>query len=129
MKSPLLLLDLKILYFLYLVDRHAGASEEEKQEQERKFKEVGEAYAVLSDTKKRSRYDNGHDLDNLVSSSNNSSNHGFSDHHMDASQIFKAFFGNSAAGMHAHSYHHHSGFGAGGPGAAGQMPGNFFQFG
>merc|ERR1711913_266485 len=33
-------------------DRHSGASEDEKKEHERKFKEVGEAYGVLSDTKK-----------------------------------------------------------------------------
>ncbi len=37
-------------------DRHANATEDEKQEQEKKFKEVGEAYAVLSDSKKRTRY-------------------------------------------------------------------------
>merc|ERR1712083_1209404 len=46
-------------------DRHSGASEEEKKEHERRFKEVGEAYGILSDTKKRSRYDNGHDCDDL----------------------------------------------------------------
>lgn len=47
----------------YHPDRHANASEGEKKEQEKMFKEVGEAYGILSDPKKRSRYDNGHSLD------------------------------------------------------------------
>lgn len=33
-------------------DRHSSATEEEKKEQEKKFKEVGEAYGVLTDAKK-----------------------------------------------------------------------------
>ena len=46
-------------------DRHANASDAEKKEEEKKFKEVGEAYTVLSDSKKRTRYDQGHDLEDL----------------------------------------------------------------
>ena len=43
-------------------DRHASASEKEKREHEIKFKEIGEAYAVLTDSKKRAMYDRGQDI-------------------------------------------------------------------
>ncbi|XP_012058088.1 PREDICTED: dnaJ homolog subfamily C member 7 [Atta cephalotes] len=64
-------------------DRHVNASEGEKREQEKKFKEVGEAYGILSDPKKRSRYDRGHDLDDNES--------GFQD--MDPNAMFHFFCG------------------------------------
>jgi len=104
-------------------DRHVGATEDEKADHEKKFKEIGEAYGVLSDAKQKSRYDAGQDLDSSNSSSSYSSGGGFSQP-MDAAQMFKAFFGNrNDAGMH-HAFHHHFGFGSNN----GHMPGAFFQF-
>ena len=98
-------------------DRHAGASEEEKKEHERKFKEVGEAYGVLSDAKKRSRYDNGHDLEDL-----DGHGHGFGGD-IDPNQVFQAFFGGAGGGGHGGMHGASFSFG-GGPGG-----GTFFQFG
>lgn len=86
-------------------DKHANASEGEKKEQEKKFKEVGEAYGILSDPKKRTRYDNGHDLDDMEGGI----------HEMDPNAMFQSFFGQHGGGYQ---------FQAGG------MPNGFsFQFG
>ncbi|KAK2708187.1 hypothetical protein QYM36_013946, partial [Artemia franciscana] len=42
-------------------DRHSSATEEEQKEQERSFKDLNEAYTMLSDPEKRSRYDREND--------------------------------------------------------------------
>uniref|UniRef100_A0AAY4ADA7 DnaJ homolog subfamily C member 7 n=1 Tax=Denticeps clupeoides TaxID=299321 RepID=A0AAY4ADA7_9TELE len=70
-------------------DRHSGASVEVQKEEEKKFKEVGEAFTVLSDPKKKSRYDSGQDLDD--------DNMNMGD--FDANNIFKAFFGGGPGGF------------------------------
>lgn len=66
-------------------DRHANATEEEKKEQEKKFKELGEAYGILSDPKKKARYDTGQDMDDFDGGM----------HDIDPTQVFQTFFGGS----------------------------------
>lgn len=96
-------------------DRHASASENEKHDHEVKFKEIGEAYSVLTDAKKRAMYDRGHDF--------NDPDGGYpQDGEIDPNQIFQAFFSGSQGGF---SF-------TGGPGGGFQsgFPGGFhFQFG
>lgn len=77
-------------------DRHSHASDAEQKEQEKKFKEVGEAYAILSDAQKRQRYDAGKDLDDQFGGGG-----GGQDGMFDASQLFRHFnmeFGGGGGG-------------------------------
>ncbi|XP_045511069.1 dnaJ homolog subfamily C member 7 [Colias croceus] len=87
-------------------DRHAGATDTERREQEKRFKEVGEAYGILSDPKKRARYDHGQDFDDDGS--------GVGD--IDPNVVFQTFF----RGGQPFDFHSGGGF----PGA-----GFSFQFG
>ncbi|XP_031343855.1 dnaJ homolog subfamily C member 7 [Photinus pyralis] len=90
-------------------DRHANASDAEKKEQEKKFKEVGEAYGILSDPRKKARYDSGQDMEDFDSGM----------HDIDPSQVFQSFFGGSSG--HGSEFNFSSG---------GGFPGGFtFQFG
>lgn len=79
----------KKLALVHHPDRHGSDPEEEREEHEKKFKDIGEAYAVLSDETKRHRYDTGQDLEDDGPS-------GF--HDVDPSQIFQMFFGGGGGG-------------------------------
>lgn len=99
---------------LHHPDRHSNENEDKKKEEERKFKEIGEAYAVLSDPKKKARYDSGQDLEEI----NGGGCHGgFPGGNIDPNLIFQSFFGGMGGG----------GGGGGFPGANGS--GFTFQFG
>ena len=108
-------------------DRHSNDTEEEKAEAERMFKEVGEAYGILSDARKKQRYDSGQDLEDGGMG-------GMGD--IDPTMLFQSFFGGGGGGMgfggmggggrrgHSHHGHHHSQFGGGD-----DFGGGFFSFG
>lgn len=57
----------------YHPDRHQSSAPNVKKQAEDKFKQVTEAYEVLSDETKRRKYDAGMELDEINSSSNSSS--------------------------------------------------------
>ncbi|KAL8609678.1 hypothetical protein ACOMHN_042717 [Nucella lapillus] len=98
-------------------DRHAHASKEEQKKEEVKFKEVGEAYSVLSDGKRRAQYDSGQSLNDIANGAG-----GCPD--VDAEQIFRAFFSTMNGGIPPFPFGF-PGTQAGGPGA---FPGCGFGF-
>lgn len=96
---------------LHHPDKHASASEAVQKEQERLFKDLGEAYEVLSDSKKRFRYDQGVDL-------MDDNGGGYQSYQDNSADLFNVFFANggmpsfrpgqtagSRGGPH-HQFHH-----------------------
>jgi len=94
-------------------DKH-GHSPEASAKAEAMFKEVGEAFSVLSDAKKRQRYDMGADLDELEGGGS-----GFCGADVDPSELFNMFFAGGG----------HPGFGGGGGFPGGRRRGGHQHFG
>lgn len=96
----------------YHPDRNKGDAEAEK-----KFKEINEAYQVLSDSDKKASYDRvGHDAYTRGASYGNTSSGGFEgfDMDFDIGDIFSSFFG--------------GGFGGGSRAKRGPRPGNDLEY-
>jgi len=72
----------------YHPDKHQE-SEESRLAAENTFKDISEAYSVLSDPKKKQRYDSGADLEDLA---------GPGEMHVNVNEIFQQFFGGSPFG-------------------------------
>lgn len=87
-------------------DKHSSGEEEQRLTADRMFKDIGEAYSVLSDPQKKARYDQGADIEELE---NPGHGHGF---HGDPNDIFQMFFGGGGGG--GHPGHSHRGGGGGG---------------
>jgi DnaJ family protein C protein 7 len=97
----------------YHPDKNSAGTEEEMKQAEKMFKDVNEAYQVLSDPKKKAMFDNGTDPNDPTGGADFSDGGG-----MDASEIFKVFFGGGGGG-----------FGGGGPEIRFDMGGGGNPFG
>ena len=77
-------------------DKNSG-SEAEKTKAEKMFKDINEAYVILSDAEKKARYDSGVDVEDIEGGGGG---HGFHGHGgADPTQIFNMFFGGGMGGM------------------------------
>jgi len=95
-------------------DRHASGSDEDKAKAEVQFKEVGEAFEILSDPEKKQRYDQGEDVEEINGNSGRCSHGGGGG--MSQADIFNMFNSQMGGG---------GGMPRGSRGGGGGFPGGF----
>lgn len=84
-------------------DKWSSCSEEEQKDAEAQFKDINEAFTVLSDPEKRQRFDTGADIEDFGGMGGMGG--------VDPSQVFEMFFnsgGMGGMGGHGHGGGHHS---------------------
>ena len=96
-------------------DKHQNDDEEGKAYADKMFKDIGEAYDVLSDARKRNQYDQGADIDEI----NQGGGMGGGGFHGDPNEIFQMFFGGGMGGMGGMGGGHNFTFRTGGGGGRG----------
>ena len=77
-------------------DRHSSGTEEEKAAAELKFKEIGEAFEVLSDPQKKAQFDQGMDLEEINGGGGGGGGGGH--HGIDPDELFRMFNGGMGGG-------------------------------
>jgi len=107
----------KLLALKWHPDKN-NQSESQRELAEKKFKEITEAYEVLSDPKKKQMFDNGMDP-------NDPETGGFSSGGANPHDVFSMFFGGGGGGGH----HHHEDDGGFGGFGGGHPFGQFFSSG
>ena len=90
----------KVLALKWHPDKNAQ-SETQRASAEKKFKEITEAYEVLSDAKKKNMFDNGMDPNDPESGAHSSGFGGGNQH-----DIFNMFFGGGSSGFHEEQSFH-----------------------
>lgn len=76
-------------------DKWGNATEVEQEQAEKQFKDIGEAYSVLTDPQKKARYDAGQDLEEIEGCSGHGG--GFGD--MNQVDLFEMMFNRGGGGM------------------------------